>query len=70
MSAKNKYHSHSTRSTFLFPITLVIPQETIVYPAAGGVEERQGEDRGKGEKYGWTAKINASTCSRVYSAIV
>lgn len=45
VSKSIKYHSHTTRSIFLFPIPLVIPQETIEYPAVGRRDKE--ETRGK-----------------------
>lgn len=62
----SKHHSHPTRRIFLFPIPLVIPGETIVYPAVG---ESGGETRrrqGKGEKNEWTAK---NKCKHMFKSV-
>lgn len=57
VSKTSKYHSHPTRSIFLFPIPPVIPRGNIVYPKVG---ERQGEDKGK--RMDGLLAINASIC--------
>lgn len=60
VSKKSKYHSHPTRSIFLFSIPPVIPRGTLVYPIVG---ERQGEDKGK--RMDGLLAINTSICYRV-----